>query len=251
MVKVKEDLTGRKFGRLTVVKQSEDFPNGKRKAAGWYVFCECNPDNIFRVRQSDLKNGHTRSCGCLLSENARIVGKLNDGSKHKKYNTYNLSGEYGIGYTLKGEEFYFDLEDYDKIKNYCWMINDNGYVVTRINKNFVFMHRFILNLTDKDVVVDHIYHNKTDNRKSQLRTCSNTENSRNATIGKNNKSGVVGVYFNKEKGKWEATIKVNRKTIYLGRFENIEDAVKCRLEAQDKYFGDFSNKENGKDYLAS
>ena len=37
----------------------------------------------------------------------------------KKYNTYDLSGEYGIGYTSKGEEFYFDLDDYDKIKDYC------------------------------------------------------------------------------------------------------------------------------------
>lgn len=67
----------------------------------------------------------------------------------------------------------------------------------------------------------------------------------NTTVGKNNKSGVVGVNFNKEKGKWEATIKVDRKSIYLGRFDKKEDAVEARIKAQDKYFGEFSNKQNG------
>ena len=246
MVKTKENLTGRKFGRLTVIKQSEDFISGGKKIAGWYVFCDCNPNNIFRVRQKDLKRGHTQSCGCLVSENAKIVGKLNDGSKQKKYNKYDLSNGYGIGYTTKGEEFYFDLEDYDKIKNFCWRINEDGYVVSQKNKTSIYMHRLILNIVDADVFVDHIYHNKNDNRKSQLRICSNTENCRNTTIGKNNKSGVVGVRFNEEKQKWESYIKVNKKTIYLGRFDSINEAIECRLEAQNNYFGEFSNKENGK-----
>lgn len=245
MVKPREDLTGQKFGRLTVVSQSEDFTNGSRMVAGWNVFCECNPDKIFRVRQKDLKSGHTKSCGCIVSENAKIFGKLYDGSKHKKYNTYDLSGEYGVGYTTKGEKFFFDLEDYNTIKEHCWHIDKYGYVTTQINKKSVRMHRLILNVTDKNVFVDHIYHNKYDNRKTKLRLCNNTENSRNLTVGKNNKSGVVGVNFNKEKGKWEATIKVDRKSIYLGRFDKKEDAVEARIKAQDKYFGEFSNKQNG------
>lgn len=41
------------------------------------------------------------------------------GKKNKRYNRYDLTGEYGIGYTNQGVEFYFDLEDYDKIKEYC------------------------------------------------------------------------------------------------------------------------------------
>lgn len=250
MVKTKENLMGKKFGKLTVLKQSEDFIDGDRKIAGWYVFCECNPDNIFRVRQKDLKNGHTQSCGCLVSENAKIVGKLYDGSKHKKYNEYNLNGEFGIGYTLKGEEFYFDLEDYDKIKDYCWHIDKRGYVISQHNKTPFYMHRLILNVVNVNTFVDHIYHNLNDNRKSQLRICTNTENCRNTIVGKNNKSGIVGVRFNEKRCKWESTIKADRNTIYLGRFDNIEDAIKRRLEAQDKYFGEFSNKENGSVFIS-
>ena len=105
------DLTGRKFGRLTVIKRAEDYisPNGS-KAPQWLCECECGNEIIVVGGRLTKKNG-TKSCGCLQKERASQVGKNN-----KKFNTYDLSKEYGIGYTFKGEEFYFDLEDYDKIK---------------------------------------------------------------------------------------------------------------------------------------
>ena len=60
--------------------------------------------------------------------------------KIKKYNTYDLSGEYGIGYTTKGEKFLFDLEDYEKIKDYCWCVDKTDTVVqemTNLTKIFI------------------------------------------------------------------------------------------------------------------
>ena len=244
MVKTKEDLTGKKFGRLTVVNQADDFISGGRKVAAWNVFCSCNPNRIFAVRQKDLKSHHTQSCGCIVSEFAkRTLQKINSTEHKRKYNTYDLTGTFGIGYTSKGEEFYFDLEDYNLIKNYCWHIDQDGYVTANGDDHrSIRMHRLILGLTDRKVVVDHIYHIKYDNRKSQIRTCSNTENCRNALLSKNNSSGITGVHFDSEKQKLVATIKVNRKTIFLGRFNTIEEAASCRKEAQDKYFGDFSCK---------
>ena len=57
------------------------------------------------VGGDNLKSGSTKSCGCLAKE---IRSKI-----HKKYNQYDLSGEYGIGWTSNtNEEFYFDLEDF-------------------------------------------------------------------------------------------------------------------------------------------
>lgn len=113
MVKVREDLTGKRFGRLTVLEQAEDYikPNGEHEAM-WLCQCDCGNQKI--ILGTSLRHGRTKSCGCFDKETSAIQGKLN-----KKYNTYDLSGEYGIGYTSKGEEFYFDLEDYDKIKDYC------------------------------------------------------------------------------------------------------------------------------------
>ena len=50
----------------------------------------------------------------------------------KKHNKYDLSGEYGIVYTSNGEEYWFDKEDYDKIKDYYWRKDPHGYLRSQI-----------------------------------------------------------------------------------------------------------------------
>jgi len=115
MGKVK-DLTDQKFERLTVIERDyEKEKIMKSRNACWKCLCICG--NYISVSSNHLKSGNVKSCGCLNSE--LVI------NRSKKYNTYNLTGEYGIGYTSKGEEFYFDLEDYDKIKDYCWCIDKN------------------------------------------------------------------------------------------------------------------------------
>lgn len=108
---------------------------------------------------------------------------------------YDLTGEYGIGWTSNtNKEFYFDMEDYDRIKNYCWYENDNGYVVTQRNRKTIRMHRLVLNLSpEDDIQVDHIFHNTLDNRKRYLRLATNAQNNMNKK--------VFGVYWNEEKKK--------------------------------------------------
>ena len=162
---------------------------------------------------------------------------------NRKYNTYDLSGEYGIGYTSKGEEFYFDLEDYDLIKDYCWYINNDGYVQTNINRKQISMHRLIMN-APQDFVVDHKNGKETrnDNRKYNLRTCTQHENTMNCAVPSNNTSGIKGVTWDAFYNKWNAYITVNYKKINLGYFIKLEDAVKVRKEAEEKYFGEFNYK---------
>lgn len=81
---------------------------------------------------------------------------------------------------------------------------------------------------------------RKDNRKSNLRIATRSQNQMNKGKQKNNKSGVVGVGWHKTSGKWAAYIAVDNKQIHLGLFDNFEDAVKARKEAEDKYFGEFS-----------
>ena len=125
------DLTGKQFDRLTVIKRVPDYiqSNG-RKRTMWLCMCECG--NYITVDGEHLKSGATKSCGCLQRE---LTSK-----RFKRYNKYNLDNEYGIGYTSQGKEFWFDIEDYERIKQYCWYIDKNGYVVAHdiINpqKNF-------------------------------------------------------------------------------------------------------------------
>lgn len=156
-----------------------------------------------------------------------------------KQNQYDLSGEYGIGYTSNGSPFYFDLDDYDRIKNYCWTLNSDGYIVNV--KNRICLHRLITNCPS-DMFIDHIGGETTrcDNRKQNLRKLTNSQNLMNRGLQKNNTSGVTGVSWNKSRQKWEAHIKFQGKKINLGLYQSIDDAVKVRKEAEKKYFGEYA-----------
>lgn len=202
----------------------------------WFCDCDCGTKDI-EVRADLLKSGQTKSCGCYNNENCRKLGK-----QKKKYNNYKLDGDYGIGYTFNNEEFYFDLDDYDKIKDYCWSIGNTGYVrAFDVGGGWVLMHRLIANvLNDTETQVDHINHITTDNRKINLRICTGSENNMNRDVTKYNKTGVTGVYWNKLKEKYVAAITLNYKKISLGYYENIDDAIKACKQAEEKYFGEYS-----------
>ena len=167
---------------------------------------------------------------------------------NKKRNTYDLNGDYGIGYSSNDNEpFYFDLEDYDKIKNYSWYSNHDGYMCSSENNKQIIMHRLIMDIEDINVQVDHFNRNRKDNRKENLKYLSPQHNNWNKGLQKNNESGVTGVRWNKEAQKWIAYIM--RK--HLGTFNSFEDAVKARKRAEQKYFGEYSynNINNQKQQL--
>lgn len=225
------DLTGKRFGRLVVIKRVEDHvqPSGQHKTR-W--LCQCDCGNEVCVISDNLNNKSTQSCGCLQDENRH----------RRKFNTYDLSGEYGIGYTSKGEEFYFDLDDYNKIKNYTWYINKDGYVFAYSdNKNKVSMHRIVMNCND-DKEVDHIYGKpfRHDNRKAKLRIVEHFENMINKGLRSDNKYGATGVWYREDLNKWRASLQYNKKIIDLGSYETFDDAIKARKEAEEKYFGEYS-----------
>ena len=232
-----KNLTGLKFGRLTVLEQagSRIGKNGK-SLIFWKCLCECG--NIVEVYAGSLTGGLTTSCSCLQKEKAK-----ENGLKYKRKNIYDLTQKYGIGYLYdSNKKFYFDLEDYDKIKEYYWVINNKGYVITGgANNSKLLMHRLILNVLD-DQEVDHINHNTNDNRKENLRIVTRSQNQMNASLRSNNTSGVTGVYFDNTYGYWVSKIQQD----VLGHFANFDDAVKVRKEAEKIYFGEYSYDESMK-----
>lgn len=162
----------------------------------------------------------------------------------KKYNQYDLSGDYGIGWTYNtGQEFYFDLDDFHLIKDICWIENNEGYIVGRAESypksKIVKMHNVVMDYP----YVDHICHKKYDNRRSQLRRANDQLNARNRIIPSNNTSGVKGVCWRKREQKWRAYITVNHKRIELGNYIDIEDAIEARKKAEKKYFGEWNYTE--------
>lgn len=221
------DLTNQKFNRWTVIEKAERDKQGRSR---WLCKCDCNGENSIKiVDEYALKKGLSQSCGCLNRE------KLIEANKaRKKINTYDLSGEYGIGYLFNGEFFYFDLEDYDLIKNYRWSKKERGYIYTKQENKYIRMHRLVMNCPD-DMDIDHINHNTMDNRKSNLRIVTKSQNHMNKTIYKNNTSGVKGISWDSRKNKWLVELQKENTKIKIGRYDDFNEAVEARLEAEYKY----------------
>lgn len=236
MVKVKENLTGKKFGRWIVICQVEDHiePSGNHVDM-WLCVCNCIAKTQRVVSGNSLRKGRSLSCGCLQREIASNIGK-----SKRTFNKYDLSGEYGVGWTTNtNKEFYFDLEDYDKIKNYCWVesVRDNGYCwissTGTVDNKKVNLHTLITGY----LLCDHKNRNTFDNRKQNLRDVTHSQSVMNRGKPVNNTSGFIGVYWDKRSGKWRSCIGFEHKQIALGLFDNKEDAIKARLQGELKYFG--------------
>ena len=209
------DITGQKFGRLTVLKRGKTY----RGMVFW--ICQCDCGNIVEASSGHLRYGHTTSCGCYAQE------------VKKHPNKYDLSGEYGICYFNTGGCFIFDKEDYDLVKDYTWLCSSAGYVMNhKYNGPSISFTRLITNCP-VNMVVDHINHNTLDNRKCNLRICTPQQNMFNKKArGISNRNG-----------KYEAFITVNYQYIYLGIYNTEEEALKARKEAEVKYFGEFVYRE--------
>lgn len=137
----------------------------------------------------------------------------------------------------KGLVALVDDEDFEFLNQYKWH-SSHGYAVRLKGTKGDRMHRVIMN-APSDMFVDHINGNRADNRRANLRVCTPGENGKNKTLFVTNKSGHRGVYWNKNK--WRAQICVNRKQIYLGRFDTLEDAAQAYKDAAIKHHGEFAS----------
>lgn len=233
------DLEGKKFGRLTVVERIE---NDKTGHIRWKCNCDCGNKNVI-VYGHALKSRTQVSCGCYRNENLQSLK-----NKKIKTNSYYIENGCGVGICSNTlSEFYFDINDYNKIKNYCWMEDTNGYIVTFSKRKCIYLHRLIMNVDDHKKEIDHIKHNTKDNRKCMLRVVSHSENQKNNQLASNNTSGFTGVFYDKRDGFWYARITNNNTVINLCRCRNKDDAIKARKEAEELYFGEYSF-ENSMNY---
>lgn len=116
-------------------------------------------------------------------------------------------------------------------------LTPNGYLVLTIGKTAYPVHRVIWAIKTGrwPIEVDHINHNRADNRWDNLRECDSKENQRNKSLQKNNTSGVTGVYWNEKSKSWLASITVNNQRVHVGIFTHKEDAIKARKQAEIEY----------------
>ncbi|MEC0211857.1 HNH endonuclease [Paenibacillus ehimensis] len=140
-------------------------------------------------------------------------------------NDYEVRGEYTaiiINHSGKRIETLIDTDDLPNLLKYqyTWCIsNQSGrlYVYSNPNNKPICLHRFLMNPSSSDEYVDHINGNQLDNRKCNLRICTNSQNQQNRKGPQSNsKSGVRGVYWHKGKRKWRAQLQLNKKKRLFG-----------------------------------
>lgn len=243
MVKARKDLTGQKFNKLTVMYQVEDrVKNNGTHIARWKCKCDCGNETI--VDGVALVRGRIKSCGCYKSEATRKYLR----EVKAQPNVYKFEGDTCICFnTNRTWCCYLDKEDYEKVKPYFWSSNNKGYITARgENKEPIMMHRYLMGLNHgDDRVVDHINGLVFDNRKTNLRICSHSQNMRNCKPRKS-KTGIRGVTIDPKSNKWMAYITLNKKFKNLGYYDSLEDAIEARKKAEQEYFKEYGYDESQK-----
>lgn len=202
-----EDLTGRRFGRLTVIRQLEN----KNHRTRWLCRCDCG--NEKEVASRDLKAGKVKSCGCLRRE----------GSKNKK----DISGRrFGRLTALHPT----DRRDVHGVIYWvCQCDCGNQTEVPASNLvNGTCKSCGCLRKENQDKIQDRLH--RVDG------TCIEFLEKRKKR--RDNKSGFRGVYQGKN-GRYRVSIGFQGRRIYLGMYDDFDNAVEARLEAEKNIYGEF------------
>lgn len=141
---------------------------------------------------------------------------------------------------IHGSIVLIDDRDYYLVSDLNWWLAKGKYTTYARSKK-TYMHRIILGLTDKNMLVDHKNGNGLDNRRGNLRICDIAQNNRNVVKHIAGTSKYRGVSWNKCEGKWQAQIKHNKKGCHLGFFKNENDAAIAYNKAAKELHKEFAS----------
>lgn len=255
-LRIKEDLTGKKFNHLTIL---EELGNGR-------VLCRCDCGNVINAKKYNVMNGYKKSCGCIpRSANAGSF-KIKD-LTGKKYNHLTIIKELGGDKVLCHCDCGNDkVITKSKILNgqvkscgcqqFDWREDLTGQkfnMLTVIKKVSTSPVKWLCKCDCGNTIEVDTARLKGNKIKSCgcLKTVKYAQEgikkfnyigtnikaiSPGRKINKNNKSGVMGVFYYKRTQKWTAYITLKRERVLLGYFDNKEEAIKARKEAEKKYF---------------
>ena len=212
-----EFKVGDRRNRWTYIGEAESRIGGNGQKLR-YILCRCDCGTVRELIPSEFARGHTKSGGCWKNEQTAL--------RQRKYNTYETDGEVTKIYDGKGNVALIDTEDLEKVKPYFFCMrkkeySNGGYWYTRskhLPDVITLLHRFLVDCPS-GYMVDHINHNRSDNRKCNLAIVTPLENMRNYP--------AIGIVFLEKINKWQISIR-NKDTgeiDYLGTYDTFEKAL--------------------------
>jgi hypothetical protein len=150
--------------------------------------------------------------------------------------------------TKSGHVILVDDEDFERFGQHGWYLDSHGYPTRNVphpsrpgKRTTEKLHRAIMGLTvGGGGEVDHANRDPLDNRRSNLRLCTKSQNQWNKGAYSNNSSGFKGVTFDRSQGKWEARIRVDGRMRRLGRYNAPEAAHAAYCAAVHELRGQFA-----------
>lgn len=236
MPAIQPDFTGRKFGLLTLVRELPPLRDRKNKRVRVYeAVCECGGSSTVRLKNA--QSGNSTSCGCL-----KLAAMQKYRDELATPQTWTVEGD--VAYIeIKGHRVLIDAADVQLVSQYRWHMDNSGYVDSTNRHRRIAMHRLLMGLAKGDPrEVDHKHHIPSDNRRSELRIATSSQNKMNRGSKKVATSKFKGVSWDSERCKWVA--QGNHR--FLGRFDREEDAAAAYDREAAKAFGEFAflNQQN-------
>lgn len=193
---------------------------------------ECG--NTFLVAPSKNKQGMSKFCSAPCR--CKYVSRKTKGVRRKQNNIIDKSSHYEMRIKRNKKILFvlFDREDLELVNKYTWFIGSHGYACAHIagSREMILMHRLIAK-TPIDLDTDHRNHNTLDNRKSNIRVCTTSQNMINIDIGEGKK--YKGVHKSRNN-----TFYAKNANIHLGTFATPELAAQAYNEAVKARYGEFA-----------
>lgn len=206
----KIDLTKQKFEKLTVVKEAGRYKNGDIL---WECLCKCGNKKV--VSGYNLRNKIIKSCGCFKIERTKEVHTTHGMYKTPTYRSW----DHMVGRCSNPNS--------DSYPEY----GGRGIIVC---DKWLKFEGFFEDMGERPegMSIDRFPDNNGNYELDNCRWANPTQQALNQRMRRTNKTGVVGVHWDKERQKYSANITVNYKNIALGRFDNFDDAAAIRKQSE-------------------